>query len=150
MTWKKFIRKIVSTLQISLNQGLISPGISMLRAFIFSYLKTLTMKVKSSLHTNKQILTVGEVVDMVKNKSWKKDVSYMLTEVFDHTNGKWRELEPLERFEEVTDLDFNEANGTLDIQFGPSLFDFQEVSASTLFQELMTIGEEFRCTAYST
>jgi hypothetical protein len=106
------------------------------------------MIAKSSLHQNKQILTVGEVVDMVKNKSWKKDVSYMLTEVFD--NGKWRELEPLEQFEEVTDLDFNEANGTLDIQFGPSLFVFQEVSASTLFQELMTIGEGFRCTAYST
>ena len=36
--WKKFIRKIVSTLQISLNQGLISPGISMLRAFIFFFI----------------------------------------------------------------------------------------------------------------
>lgn len=32
------------------------------------------MIAKSSLHQNKQILTVGEVVGMVKNESWKKDV----------------------------------------------------------------------------
>lgn len=40
------------------------------------------MIAKSSLHQNKQILTVGEVVGMVKNESWKADSDRACTDSY--------------------------------------------------------------------
>ena len=56
---------------------------------------------KSSIHTNKEIVTVGQFIDIVKNRDWRLDISYLAIE--ERTEGEWKETE-LVPLTEVFDL----------------------------------------------
>lgn len=103
---------------------------------------------KSSMHKNKQIVTIGEFIEMVTNQNWKRDVSYILFEEL--KEDKWRETE-LVPVSEAYDLNWNSAAGYLFFYTQDYSVDIGPVKEGTLMQELVDPeSTEYRYTVYMT
>lgn len=105
----------------------------------------------SKLHTQKNIVTVGELVDMVKNQNWKRDMSYIMTERQDPKTQRWKEMGELEPVNDVHTIEFNTKNGVLLMQTPESSYLFSGLVESSLMREVVTHDNpELRCTIYTT
>lgn len=105
----------------------------------------------SKLHTQKTIITVGEFADMVKNMSWKREVSYIIEEDYDSKSGKWKEDEKaFTCVDKVYSLVFDEKKGTLSYATDRDYYSFAHITGSTRIEELVTNNEELRITIYTT
>jgi len=109
------------------------------------------MEVSSRLHTQKNLVTLGELVDMVKDNNWKKGVSYILFEALDVKNNKWKERGAVESVSNIENIDFNSKEGVLLIVTPGMHLQFSGVTESTLIREIVTSNDpNFRITAYTT
>lgn len=103
---------------------------------------------KSSIHKNKQIVSVSEVITMIQDQNWKKDVSYLLIE---QTNGdKWKET-GLIPMSQAHDLKWYSDNGHLIFYTDDLRVDLKPVTEGTLVQELIDPDDaDNRYTIYMT
>lgn len=103
---------------------------------------------KSSMHKNKQIVTVSELIEMVTNQNWRKDVSYIICE--DLKDNKWQEVD-LVPVSQADNLDWNSESGHLSFDTNDYRVDIGPVKEGTPMQELVDPeSTEYRYTIYMT
>lgn len=107
---------------------------------------------KSSMHKNKQIVTVGEFVTMVQDQNWKKDVSYVLVEQLNEKDNSWNEY-TLQSVAEIrpNTLRYISENEYLEWEDQEVYAEVSNVRESALMQELVDRdGGAYRYTVYMT
>lgn len=103
---------------------------------------------KSSMHKNKQIVSVSEFITMVQDQNWKKDVSYILIEEL--KEDKWRET-GLIPASQANDLHWNSESGRLVFNTDDFRIDIGPVTEGVLIQDLVDSDDDtIRYTVYMT